>query len=194
MRDRAFVFGYGSLTVTSGPVPVREPRGEGFVTDLCGFARAWGVAMDNRHDLPGYKYYTGPDGARPEVYVSFLDVRAREGASVNGVCLPVDAGRLAELDRRERNYVRVDVSDHVAAGGARVWTYLGSDAGRERLAAGRAGGRAVIDAGYLRVVQSGFRGLGEDEYRACRTSLDPGDLPVRELTRVALPTRPVCDG
>lgn len=186
MRGGAFVFGYGSLALASGPVAVREPCEAGFIADLRGFARSWGVAMDNHEDLPGYKYYLQPGGGRPEVFVSFLDVHEQAGGSVNGVCLPVDAGRLAELDRRERNYERVDVSDRVAAAGATVWTYVGSAAGRGRLAEGRSTGRAVIDAGYLRLVESGFRRLGEKEYEACRPSLDPGELPVLELTRVEL--------
>ena len=191
MRDRAFVFGYGSLTLLDGVVPIREPRPEGFVTDLPGFARAWGVAMDNRRDLPGYKYYVAAGGRRPAVYVSFLDVHERPDATVNGVCLPVDAARLAALDRRERNYTRVDVSDRVAAGGARVWVYAGSAAGRERFATGRTQGRAVISAGYLRQVQAGFWRLGEDEYAACRASLDPDELPVLDLTRVDLAPPPM---
>lgn len=190
MHDRAFVFGYGSLTLLDGVVPIREPRPDGFVADLRGFARTWGVAMDNRRDLPGYKYYVAEGGARPPVYVSFLDVRECRGAMVNGVCLPVDAARLAALDRRERNYTRIDVSGRVEAGGARVWTYVGSAAGRQRLAIGRAAGRAVISAGYLRQVQAGFWRLGEDEYAACHASLDPGELPVVDLSRVDLVPRP----
>ena len=55
-RKAQFVFGYGSLTARPGPVPTRELKEHGFVADLTGLRRAWGVAMDNRHDLPGYKY------------------------------------------------------------------------------------------------------------------------------------------
>jgi hypothetical protein len=141
--------------------------------------------MDNGRDLPGYKYYTGLDGDRPGVYVAFLDVHATEapGELTNGLCLPVDAHRLAQLDRRERNYARVDVSDHVDASGARIWTYVGSSGGRERLAQGLRAGAAVIDGGYLRSVQTAFAKLGQHEYRAAQASLLPGELPVMELTR-----------
>jgi hypothetical protein len=121
--------------------------------------------------------------------VTFLDLRPSDAgaATVNGVCLPVGEAELTELDRRERNYDRVDVSDRIDAGGAQVWVYLGSAAGRARLEAGRHGGTAVIDANYLRAVEAGFSALGEAEHRLCRPSLEPGGLRLAELTRHQLP-------
>ena len=74
-----FVFGYGSLAIVPQLVPGRAFAPNGFVADLAGFERSWGVAMDNRHDLPGYKYYTDDRGRRPEVYVTYLDIRERAG-------------------------------------------------------------------------------------------------------------------
>ncbi|MDQ6729004.1 MAG: gamma-glutamylcyclotransferase [Actinomycetota bacterium] len=186
MPRGTFVFGYGSLAIESGLVPGRRCAADGFVADLPGFQRSWGVAMDNRRDLPGYKYYTDDRGRRPDVYVAYLDLRERAQASVNGICIPVDDGRLAELDARERNYERVDVSDRLGVDGVRVWTYTGSTAGHRRLAEGRECGRAVIDADYLGLVRNAFRRLGPAEYEACAVSLAPGDLPVVELTRVEL--------
>jgi hypothetical protein len=184
-----FVFGYGSLAAPSGPSVGRRFQRRGFVADLPGFARSWGVAMDNRQDLPGYKYYTDADGRRPAAYVTFLDLRPSDTttAGVNGLCRPVGETDLIELDRRERNYERVEVSDRIDAGGAQVWVYLGSAAGRARLEAGRNGGTAVIDANYLRAVEAGFSALGEAEHRLCVPSLAPGGLPVAELTRHQLP-------
>jgi hypothetical protein len=142
--------------------------------------------MDNRRDLPGYKYYTRPDGARPAVYVAYLDLHETEASSqpaTNGLCLPVDEHGLTQLDLRERNYARLDVSDRVDAGGARVWTYAGTADGRERLAEGRRTATAVIGAGYLRAVRRAFAALGQSECQASQESLDPGDIPVVELTR-----------
>jgi hypothetical protein len=188
-----FVFGYGSLTARPGPAATRAVKEHGFVADLLGLRRDWGVAMDNRRDLPGYKYYTDAGGRRPGVFVAYLDLVAAHRAPadpvarVNGLCLPVDDMLLAQLDRRERNYERVDVSDRVAAGGARVWAYIGMPAARERLAEGRRTGTAVIDAGYVRAVQAGFTVLGDAELAVVQRSLEPGDLPVVELTRHELP-------
>jgi hypothetical protein len=192
-----FVFGYGSLTACPGPVPTRELKEHGFVADLSGLRRIWGVAMDNRRDLPGYKYYTGAGARRPAVFVAYPDLVSADPAPgepaptqlarVNGVCLPVSEAVLQELDRRERNYVRTDVSDRVQAGGARVWAYIGMVAARARLAEGRRTGTAVIDAGYLRTVEAAFALLGDAELASLRASLAPGDLPVVELTRHELP-------
>jgi hypothetical protein len=64
-----------------------------------------------------------------------------------------------------------------------VWTYLGSVAGRGRLAHGRARGKAVIHEGYLAAVTRGFRALGPQEWAACAPSLAPRGLAVRALTR-----------
>jgi gamma-glutamylcyclotransferase (GGCT)/AIG2-like uncharacterized protein YtfP len=162
----------------------------GFVADLVGLRRTWGVAMDNRRDLPGYKYYTDVAGGRPQIYVAYLDLVAASDdstAAVNGLCLPVDDRLLSALDRRERNYERIDVSDRVEAGGARVWAYVGSAPARDRLAAGRRDRTAVIDAGYVRTVEAAFAALGASEHAACRPSLEPRGLPVLELTRHELP-------
>jgi gamma-glutamylcyclotransferase (GGCT)/AIG2-like uncharacterized protein YtfP len=195
-NGRQFVFGYGSLTAWPQWAPrtlTRELKEDGFVADLAGLRRTWGVAMDNRRDLPGYKYYTDADGRRPSVFVAYLDLVAARpepgdpAPGVNGLCLPVDDAALEQLDLRERNYERVEVSDRVQADGARVWAYIGRPAARERLAEGRRTGTAVISAGYVRMVQAGFARLGEGELAVARTSLAPGDLPVVELTRHELP-------
>jgi hypothetical protein len=132
------VFGYGSLAAQAGqPCVLRDHR------------RGWGVAMDNRRTIPGYKFYVDPaTGERPAVFVAFVCIWPEPGASVEGVLLQVDDDGLAALDRRERNYDRHDVSAHVDGGG-RVWAYLASDGGRERFAAGRAAGNAVISEEYL---------------------------------------------
>ena len=184
------VFGYGSLAALPAAAVTRTPSARGFVADLRGAARGWGVAMDNRADLPGYKYYTDPAGRRPEVFVAFLDVRfpgsRTDHRTVTGVCLPVDAGGLPALDARERNYDRIEVTDRIERGGgdrARIWIYVGSAAGRARFARGTATGSVVIDAGYLQAVRAAFRGLGEAEWRGCAASLEPGGLPVAPLVR-----------
>lgn len=178
-----FVFGYGSLAAMPAITVSREPAAHGFVADLRGYARGWAVAMDNRVDLPGYKYYTDTAGRRPAVHVCFLDVAPADGGAVNGLCLPVDEAMLDALDDRERNYDRVDVSDHIDACGARVWAYVGSEAGRERFLTGVRAGDAVIAAGYRDAIGAGFAALGPGEAAACRPSLDTGPLPVLELVR-----------
>jgi len=160
----AFVFGYGSLLDGATGTPCR----------LAGWRRRFGVAMDNRRTIPGYKYFLDArTGARPELFVAFLDVVPEPGASVQGIAAEFDAARLAALDDRERNYERREVTDLVDADhGARVWAYVGSAAGRLRLARGRRRGTAVVSHGYLEKVRS-----------ALGTVAVPPDLPVRALLR-----------
>ena len=163
--------------------PSRTPRAEGFVCDLRGYRRQWGVAMDNRRDLPGYKHYTDALGRRPAVFVCFLDIEPDPRGSVNGLCVPVNGPRLTFLDGRERNYDRVDVSASLDAGGARVWAYVGRREARLRMRWAVAAHRAVIDAGYLELVADAFVALGEGELERCAQSLAPGALPIVALTR-----------
>ena len=183
-----FVFGYGSLTTLADPPPSRAPDPRGYVTDLAGHRRRWGVAADNRSALPGYKRYRDGDGAYPPVAVAFLDL-APGDAAVNGVCLPVAAGALAALDARERNYERVEVTAQLAQALGPTWAYVGSAEGRARLADGRARGAAVVTREYRDLVLAGFAALGAGELARFHASSDLDDLPLADLERVDLDGR-----
>ena len=127
------VFGYASLRALGG----RPAR-------LRGWRRVWGVAIDNRVAIPGYKRYLDPrTGEPPEVHVGFLDIVEDPESTVDGVLL--EAASLDVLDARERNYVRRAVE----IDGEMVWTYVGSPEGRARLADGLRTGTLVVDAAYL---------------------------------------------
>jgi gamma-glutamylcyclotransferase (GGCT)/AIG2-like uncharacterized protein YtfP len=165
------VFGYGSLAI--------EGRPEGLAL-LPRHRRVWGVATDNARAVPGYKMYLRrSDGSRPGVYVAFVDYVPDEGSSVRGIVRAVTASQLEALDRRERNYDRVEVTGLLEGDfTGRVWAFRGSAAGRERLRAGREQGRAVISRDYLEKVQAGLGAIGD--------TCEP-DLPVWDLERVDLP-------
>lgn len=131
------VFGYGSLV----PAVAEGPRAE-----LPGWRREWGVAMDNAVAIPGYKVYEDPaTGERPAVCVAFLDAVAEAGAVLDGVLLPVDAGDLPVLDRRERQYERVAVAEA-------LWLYVGRAESRKRLRRALAAGTAVVQRDYFDLV------------------------------------------
>jgi gamma-glutamylcyclotransferase (GGCT)/AIG2-like uncharacterized protein YtfP len=180
MAEAGFVFGYGSLVAAAGarPAVLRDHR------------RTWGVAMDNRVAVPGYKVYELPGGARPAAAIAFLDVEPAAGIAVNGCVLPVDAEALATLDARERQYRRVDVSasiDPPPPGDAPVWTYAGRPEGRARVAAGRAGtAEILIPRAYVDLVEAAFAVLSADDLRRYRASTEPPPFPVAELARVDL--------
>jgi len=158
------------------------------------------VAMDNRESIPGYKRYLDPgSGAAPAVCVVFLDVVPAAGSWLNGAVIEVDDALAPALDRRERNYERVDVGAFadVAAGPANVttgiegegpvWAFFGRAAGRARAARAREEGIAVVSRAYLERVRADFASLGEEMLRDFDRTTEPPGLPVVELERVAIP-------
>lgn len=174
------VFGYASL--------VSDYAEEGILARLYGYRRFFGVATDNTLAIPGYKMYLRrSDGVRPAVFVAFVDIDPDPHATVNGLARAVDAAELELLDSRERNYDRVDVTEGIEGVDGRVWTYRGSQEGRERLRRGRAEGRAVVSRDYIEKVHAGFAELGEIEQRAFAESSDLDDLSVWDLERLDLP-------
>jgi gamma-glutamylcyclotransferase (GGCT)/AIG2-like uncharacterized protein YtfP len=181
-RLNDFIFGYGSLA--------GDLLGDVAISHLRGYRRQFGVAADNSEEIPGYKRYRLPgDDSFPAVHVAFLDLVEDPATAVNGALAAVDAATLADLDRRERNYDRIDVTAAIEESppDGRVWAYVGSSAGRARLAAGGAAGTAVVQRSYLGHVQDGFRRLGAAEYDRFLASSDLDGLPLLDLERVDLP-------
>src|SRR3954471_16996025 len=110
--------------------------------------------MDNTRDLPGYKYYVDPEtGERPAIFVAYVDLAPDPGARTTGIKFAVDAEALEALDRRERNYERVEVADG-------IWAYMGTEAARERFERGRKNGTAVVALGYYEAVAEGLAQIG----------------------------------
>jgi hypothetical protein len=141
--------------------------------------------MDNAETIPGYKCFVAPDGSRPDVCVAFLDVHEDGAASVNGVCVPVDADALAALDERERNYRRVAVTAAVEPAAGPTWTYVGRAESRARYADAAAAGRLVVASEYAAAVEQGFRALGQ--WAQFAASTEDHRPPLRDLRRVDLP-------
>jgi gamma-glutamylcyclotransferase (GGCT)/AIG2-like uncharacterized protein YtfP len=170
------LFAYGSLL----PAGSRTLPPEARPCTLRGWQRSWGVAMDNRVDLPGYKHFVTPEGERPALMVAFLSIAPQAGATVNGVVLPVADDELPGLDDRERNYARVEVTEDIdAQTPGRVWAYVGHGAARERLARGLRDGRLAIASSYYERVLAGFDALGERDTFTRLTG--PMPAPVVEL-------------
>jgi hypothetical protein len=172
------VFAYGSLAGDLQGAPAR----------LRGYRRRLGVAADNSVAIPGYKRYVDPaDGSAPDVFVAFADLAVDEETIVNGLLVPVTPQQLWELDERERNYDRVDVTLDVDPSPGTVWAYMGSPAGRERLQIGVELGRVVVTRAYLQGVHDAFAALGEEEYEEFLDSSDFAGLPIADLDRIELP-------
>jgi hypothetical protein len=148
--------------------------------------------MDNTRTLPGYKYYVDPrTGDRPGVFVVFLDIAPEPSGRVNGLMFDVAGEELGVLDRRERNYGRVDVTAALTkpVDGA-VWAYSGTPEARERFRHGLRTGRAVISREYYEQVLMGFGELGSNAAAEFRALTDAPPCPIVELRRVDLPARP----
>ncbi len=181
-----FVFAYGSLVrdlaaaMQGGgarPVRLRDRR------------RAWNVAMENAVSLPGYKHYLDArEGSRPDVFVTFLNLLNASGEHVNGVLYPVSAEELAALDRRERNYSRIEISDSLEEPlEGTAWTYVGRPEAVRRFEQAARRGLAVVDRSYLDTVRAGFALLGQPALEEFEASTDPHGCEVRELLRIDLP-------
>jgi hypothetical protein len=176
-----YVFGYGSLA--------GDLAADGALAELTGYRRTWGVAADNAQAIPGYKQYRlRADGSVPALFVAFLDLVEDADGAVNGVVAAVDAAGLDRLDLRERNYDRIEVTAAIDSPvDGRVWTYVGSTAGRARLAEGRRGERLAISRDYLERVRAAFQKHGDGAYTRFLASSELDGLPVLDLERVDLP-------
>lgn len=178
------VFAYGSL--------VRDLAGGERLARLAAHLRdhrrAWNVAMDNSVTLPGYKYYLdAEDRSRPEVFVTFLNLLQAPGGRVNGILVPVSAEELFELDCRERNYTRREVTASIEpATKGRVWSYFGNAEACRRFATGMRVARAVIGESYLERVRAGFEALSGDALAEFEQSTDPHGCRALKLLRVDL--------
>lgn len=179
----AYVFGYASL-VALEDAEARPGR-------LRGFRRYWGVAMNNWEGGDGAKHWLNRDsGERPRIRVAYLDLREEEGSAVNGIAFPVDEGRLAELDAREINYRRIDVTAVFAGDvGGDVFTYVGLDAARERCRQGAADGNAFVSSDYAGGVRRAFEQFAPGALAEFDRTTDPLPFPEREL-RVVYPSPP----
>jgi len=176
-----FIFGYGSLA--------SDLLANVEITRLRGYRRVFGVAADNSEEIAGYKRYRlSGDSVYPGVYVAFLDIVEDPDSVINGILAPVDPGSLADLDRRERNYDRIDVTATLEnPPDGHVWAYRGSPDGRARLQAGIAAGTAVVQRSYLDHVHDGFRRLGHAEHDHFIATTELDSLPRVDLERVDIP-------
>lgn len=170
-----YVFGYASLVAIedAGALPGR----------LRGFRRYWGVAMNNWEGGEAVKHWLDPEtGERPSIRVAYLDIYGQAGAAVNGLALPVDADRLAELDAREINYRRVDVTAAFEGDGSgRVFAYVGLDAARERCRRGIEEANAFVSRDYAAAVRCVFERLAPGALAEFDRTTDPVPFPERDL-------------
>ena len=94
------------------------------------------------------------------------------------------AEELAQLDWRERDYERTDVSDQIRSelgAGTRIVTYVPRPSAVERYETARDGGRAAIRRPYWDLVADAFRQLGTEHHELYSTTPAP-DVPVVDMS------------
>ncbi len=181
-----WVFGYGSL-VSPASLGATLDRGVDTASDgwseatLAGWGRRWNYGVGH-----WYGVHQQPDGAERTVTIVALGLAAAAAASTNGIVVRVDDEELARLDRRERDYDRVDVTDLVTAPvqlAGRVVTYVPRPAAVERYEAARDAGSAAIEQRYWDLVAGAFADLGADRLERYVRTTPPPDVPVLVLDR-----------
>ena len=156
------------------------------ICQLHGYRRCWNVAMDNSQDLPSYKFYIDPQtGKRPEVFVTFLNIRPVPGHAISGILFSVTEEELRMLDERERNYAREEVSTAISISvPGKVWVYKGTEAARERFVQSLSYDSACVQAGYYHDVHDAFQQLGAHHAQRFMDSTDAPKVPILDLWRV----------
>jgi cation transport regulator ChaC len=174
----AYVFGYASLVALADA--------EALPGRLHGYRRNWGAAMNNWEGGDAVKHWLDREtGERPHIRVAYLDIELRQGSAVNGVAIPVNEDRLAALDAREINYERVDVTAAFEPEvEARVFTYLGLDAARERCRQGVEDGDTFVSRDYAAGVRRAFEHLAPDAPAEFDRTTDPCPFPERDLRAI----------
>jgi cation transport regulator ChaC len=164
-----YVFGYGSLVdrgsleasigrvmpVTDGP----------FLLRLHGYRRVWNI-LGHSSERPEYLFIDDA-GRAWDGWVAFLGLEPATGAVTPGAAWRLTDADLDALDDRERSYDRVDVTPFLEAvtswrPDGPVMTYVPRDDVLAREAAIRPAG--TVMARYLRLVDRGYRDLGETLY------------------------------
>ncbi len=193
MTRRDYVFGFGSLVDLEA---LADYLGRDRFADhefercrLHDHRRTWNIARDNSEIIPGHDHLIcSVSGERLDGYVAVVNIRPAPGQAVNGIAFRVSEAELATLDRRERNYDRIEVTDRLDVTlDTRVWTYRGKLAAEARFAEGVASGTAVINSAYHTLIHLAFESHGPDFLADYLATTDPPEIPLRPLQRVPTP-------
>jgi dephospho-CoA kinase len=186
-----FVFGYGSLVEQASLEgflgrSLRAP-GQFMVGRLHGYRRAWIVSSESADLKRRGRHFVDEAGRAVDDAVAALGIYEQPDHWINGALFTVGDADLQLLDRRERNYDRVDVSDRIecgATGPMTVLTYVPKPESVARTLDALRAGRCVVAQPYLDLVEAGFRQLGHGHLDAYHASSDPLPCPTAAIRRV----------
>ncbi|GAB4528269.1 MAG: hypothetical protein Tsb0014_09490 [Pleurocapsa sp.] len=181
------VFGYGSLMNISN---LQKYLGRNLIPDLdfrfChlhNFQRCWNIAMDNSLDLPNYKYYVEPKtGNRPAAFVTFLNVCPIQSQAIMGILFRVSEKELQNLDRRERNYRRIDATNLIDYSiNGKAWVYIGLDEAQQRYQQGLQQSNVMIAQDYFNSVHHAYYLLGKEAFTNYLATTEKPRVPIVNL-------------
>lgn len=182
-----YVFGYGSLVdVENLQKYLGRSLTDSFDFTFCylkGYRRCWNIAMDNRIDLSNYKYYLDKKTrSRLEVFVAFLNIRPHEESNIVGILFSVSDKDLQDLDKRERNYRRVDITNLIETPvKGKAWVYIGLDEAKRRYQEGLTQNNVIISHSYFNSVYNAYLSLGEELLSNYVETTDAPEVPILDL-------------
>ena len=187
MYGANFVFGYGSL-MNLDKLQQYLGRDLAFGLDfkICGlrnFHRCWNVAMDNRLNLPNYKYYIEVEtGNRPQSFITFLNIRPYQGKTIAGILFRVSHQELKKLDQRERNYQRIDVTQRIEEQvEGKAWVYRGLKEAEQRYEEGLKQENGMIAQDYFDSIHYGYGLWGQETLFNYMATTDKPRVPILNL-------------
>lgn len=164
-----YIFGYGSLInpeSASGTLGRQISVEEMKIVKLEGYIRTWRYIA----------WVRLRDDKSPTAFPAvFLDLQPAQGSKVNGVLLQLSDEELANMDRREKGYDRIDVTKLIIPEpDATVYTYVGSQE-RTRDVTG-----ARVMAKYQHIVDEGLTLLGKEFKDQYYRSTLSHDFPIQQ--------------
>ena len=191
MMSGVWVFGYGSLV---SPESFGHTLGRSLTlgsdfheAEIRGYGRRWNYGVMS---VVGESTEAG--GATREWAIVALGIVEAAGETVNGVIGWVSDAELPALDRRERNYDRVDVT-HLATTNERVHdpivTYVPQEQPQRWYEAARARGTAAVEQRYWDLVDLAFADLGADRRERYHATTPAPDVPIVAMRRDRVPMR-----
>ena len=178
-----WVFGYGSLVSPTSMAHtigrMVEPSTDVAIAHLDGYGRRWNYGSLHK----GGDWLHGDVEVTQGLVVS-LGLQATDTESCNGVAIRVTADELAQLDWRERDYERTDVTDQIRLEGpdipGRIVTYVPRASAIDRYEQARDDGRAAIERRYWDLVHEAFDELGAG-HRENFSATPAPDVPVVDI-------------
>lgn len=186
--ETVWIFGYGSLVSPDSMARtigrIAAHGADFFRAELVGYGRRWNYGVVHIS-----AQWTRDDGTDVDdgTIVALGLVESPE-ETVNGVVASIAGGELVNLDRRERSYDRVEVTDAITVpddvGGivdGAVYTYVPRPESIAAYEAARDQGTAGVRRTYWDLCEEAFSKFGEDQVEQYRSTTPAPDVPVVDV-------------